>query len=67
MCNVNVKSGCYGCTDRTIGCHSSCEKYLKYREEIQKYNEAKRLIDSTYTIHKYKGKRKTQRFYHYEK
>ena len=29
---------CYGCTppDRHVGCHATCEKYLKEREEALK-------------------------------
>lgn len=23
---------CYGCTERSISCHSSCDKYKQYRE-----------------------------------
>lgn len=29
---------CYGCTDRKVGCHGTCEKYLSAKEEIEKEN-----------------------------
>lgn len=36
---------CNECTNRKVGCHSNCEKYLnelkKYREIQQKINDAK--------------------------
>ena len=32
---------CKNCTDREIGCHSSCMKYIHYREDIDKEREAK--------------------------
>ena len=32
----NLQSSCLNCTNRTIGCHSKCEMYLKYRNEISK-------------------------------
>lgn len=27
---------CYECPDREIGCHSKCEKYKKFRKELDK-------------------------------
>ena len=33
-----MKNSCYGCTERTATCHSTCEKYLAFKRE----NEAKR-------------------------
>jgi hypothetical protein len=30
------------CTDRKVGCHSTCDKYLKYREETTAYNNRRR-------------------------
>lgn len=27
-----VKCECQGCTKRTLGCHSTCESYERYRE-----------------------------------
>jgi hypothetical protein len=26
-------SPCYGCEDRQVGCHGSCERYAKYHKE----------------------------------
>lgn len=35
---------CMKCTDRTVGCHSTCERYLKEKAEWEQkkldYNEA---------------------------
>jgi hypothetical protein len=28
-----MKSGCYQCTDRKVGCHSKCEKYKGWKAE----------------------------------
>lgn len=37
---------CKGCTERTLGCHSTCEKYAKYKRLIKRnacyYNNQKR-------------------------
>lgn len=30
---------CYGCEKRHIGCHATCEDYLKYRAERDALNE----------------------------
>ena len=28
-------SGCKGCQERHLGCHSNCERYLKWKKEYQ--------------------------------
>lgn len=28
-------NGCYDCKERHLGCHSNCEKYLKWKKEYQ--------------------------------
>lgn len=30
---------CKDCPDRAIGCHSSCERYIKQAEQLRKENE----------------------------
>lgn len=35
----NITS-CYGCTDRQVGCHSTCERYLKDRKEQDEHTLA---------------------------
>ena len=32
---------CYKCKDRKIGCHSTCQTYIKRRKELDKLNEEK--------------------------
>lgn len=34
---------CKDCPDRKILCHATCEKYKKYREEIDYINKQKQL------------------------
>lgn len=52
---------CKNCTERTVGCHSTCERYMEYKI---KYSKAKDLLDEsrrTDTIHKdYLFKQKTK-------
>ena len=32
---MNSKNNpCFGCTDRVVGCHGSCNKYIQFREEL---------------------------------
>lgn len=39
-----VKHKCFGCKERHIGCHSSCESWLIYeKEKFVKYDERKKL------------------------
>lgn len=33
---------CKDCEDREIGCHSKCEKYKKFRDDVDASNEARR-------------------------
>lgn len=39
---------CYECQERTIGCHSDCERYKVFRDAIDSANENKRKM---LTIH----------------
>ena len=34
-----VSSPCKDCMDREVGCHSTCEKYIKYQKEKDEYNK----------------------------
>ena len=34
------KSPCKACPDRCPGCHSKCEKYIKFRQELTELTEA---------------------------
>ncbi len=36
---------CQGCTERTLGCHSTCEKYKEQRAEFDRMKEAKHKDD----------------------
>ena len=29
---ITKNSPCMGCSDRIVGCHTSCDKYRKYKE-----------------------------------
>jgi hypothetical protein len=29
-----VTNSCLGCTERRVGCHSACERYKAYREDM---------------------------------
>lgn len=42
---------CYGCEDRKVGCHATCEKYIDWQkqhiEQIQNYKDKKRLMNDS--------------------
>ena len=38
--NILDKCPCLGCYDRTVGCHSSCEKYKIYLKESEERKKA---------------------------
>ena len=53
MVNSNKSFPCYQCTDRTVGCHSTCQAYIKEKERIdadreKRHSEAEKeaVIDS---------------------
>lgn len=37
-----MKNNCLGCTNRTLGCHSTCEIYKKWKESVDNKNVARR-------------------------
>ena len=48
------KGGCYGCEERSLGCHSDCEKYKEWKEkhderqaEIRMRRDKERRADNT--------------------
>lgn len=44
------KAPCLGCSDRCIGCHSSCTKYIEWKRDIDKENETIRKNRVEYRI-----------------
>ena len=34
----NVTAPCKGCPDRFVGCHSTCDLYKQFRNELDKKN-----------------------------
>lgn len=34
---TNAKFPCYGCADRSAGCHACCQKYADAKSEYEKY------------------------------
>ena len=47
---MRPKNNCMDCPDRKVGCHSTCESYKRFREELTVQNES---------IHKYKVSQQT--------
>lgn len=37
---MSPKNACYQCPDRTMTCHSTCEKYKEFTEEQKQRKEA---------------------------
>lgn len=47
---------CYKCTDRVVGCHMDCKKYLQKRKELDELNEKQHVekqVRSTLTINSF--------------
>ena len=51
---------CKNCPDRYIGCHSSCNKYISYKTELENFKDkVKKAKDKEIAFIEYKrGKRK---------
>lgn len=48
FCDLN---NCYHCTRRTAECHSTCEDYIKFKEEIERVRvirKKQQLLDTIY-------------------
>jgi hypothetical protein len=43
---------CKGCTDREIGCHSKCSKYIEWKSE---WDRRKNMIDNAKAIERIDG------------
>lgn len=53
-----IKGPCQECKDRNPGCHDKCERYLSYRQEIEKEKQARSeyyLMRGGFTPIKYYG------------
>lgn len=46
-------NGCLGCKDRKVGCHSSCKRYLKWKQEHDKDTKLKKDNDKKYSNYFY--------------
>ena len=42
-----IDSPCLGCVERVIGCHSTCIKYIDFRQRLDAYNKEKADIRNT--------------------
>ena len=45
---MTISSPCKDCKERVLGCHSICEKYLKFKKDTQEEKEkiiASKIID----------------------
>lgn len=55
---------CLNCEDRHAYCHSTCEKYLKFKKELEELHETKRKhknLEDYYYNDRYKNNKKRRR------
>lgn len=57
-----TKNNCKGCTERKIGCHSSCSSYLTYAAERETIRQNKNK-DAAYWGYKYACDDKARRIH----
>jgi hypothetical protein len=53
---------CYGCQDRELGCHASCEKYKAYRQDITAQKVDRAHVPDKKTLRQ-KRNAQSQRYY----
>ncbi len=41
---MTIKSNCYRCNKREVGCHATCESYKEFRKELDVINNRKQYI-----------------------
>jgi hypothetical protein len=59
---MRVQAPCLNCIDRTLGCHSTCERYKVFQENKSAENQAKRDFLKVHNEHvSYMRDQKTKR------
>ena len=59
LCYSGVIRSCKDCTDRRLGCHAVCEKYISETEELAK--KKKEFINNMEKYYKSQSKKKDKR------
>ena len=45
---MNINPPCYNCTNRELGCHGKCEKYLTFKQKKSESNQVEREVKERY-------------------
>jgi uncharacterized metal-binding protein len=45
-----MNAPCYKCTNKTVGCHSGCNKYIEYRSYMDSINESRKSFSRSKNI-----------------
>lgn len=54
-----TETPCMDCPDRVVGCHGSCEKYKKFKDEgLKDWKKRKRAYEKEYDVESYEVKSK---------
>lgn len=53
---------CRDCTERKVGCHSTCEKYLAFRKRVDDWHKKRELAHASEPLPK---KRRKKYFGHF--
>lgn len=49
-------TSCFNCNERTLGCHSKCEKYLEYKAKLKERNaKARKAHDANSDYYRVRG------------
>lgn len=48
--SARVTAPCKGCTDRSVTCHSSCERYKQYKQELENAKTEERKEAELYDL-----------------
>lgn len=51
-----MEAPCYKCSDRKLGCHSTCDKYKEFKERIEDWHKKRALAHASEPLPKKRRK-----------
>lgn len=57
---MKPQSPCYNCKNRKANCHSNCDDYLAYKQELNEYNERRnkqKNIEADYNAFRFRKRK----------
>ena len=65
--SLSILSPCKDCTDRQLHCHSTCDRYKVYKDEIEQRRAAKKAEDDEISFATQVKREVQKRYYKHKK